>query len=106
MHASDSPINVRPPFDPLLEEIADYVCDGRIESHEAFETARYCLMDTLGCGLLALNYPADDIALALHGKEKRQTSEAGVTHDGETDVPVRLPRLRRRPTWVLRIAWT
>jgi len=50
--------------------------------------------------LLALNYPADDIALALHGKEKRQTSEAGVTHDGETDVPVRLPRLRRRPTWV------
>ena len=57
MHASDSPINVRPPFDPLLEEIADYVCDGRIESHEAFETARYCLMDTLGCGLLALNYP-------------------------------------------------
>jgi Putative DNA-binding domain len=50
--------------------------------------------------LLALNYPADDIALALHGKEKRQTSEAGVTHDGEADVPVRLPRLRRRATWV------
>jgi hypothetical protein len=50
--------------------------------------------------LLALNYPADDIALALHGKEKRQTSEAGVTHEGESDVPVRLPRLRRRATWV------
>ena len=40
--------------------------------------------------LLALEYPADDIALALHGKEKRQTSEAGVTHDDEADVPVRL----------------
>jgi len=50
--------------------------------------------------LLALNYPADDIALALHGKEKRQTSEAGVRHEDEADVPVRLPRLRRRSTWV------
>jgi Putative DNA-binding domain len=50
--------------------------------------------------LLALKYPADDIALALHGNEKRQTSEAGVTHDDEADVPVRLPRLRRRATWV------
>jgi len=50
--------------------------------------------------LLALNYPADDIALALHGKEKRQTSEAGVTHDDGDPAPVRLPRLRRKPTWV------
>jgi len=50
--------------------------------------------------LLALNYPADDIALALHGKEKRQTSEAGVRHENEEDVPVRLPKLRRRATWV------
>jgi hypothetical protein len=49
--------------------------------------------------LLALHYPADDIALTLHGKEKRQTSEAGVSQDDE-DVPVRLPRIRRRPTWV------
>lgn len=50
--------------------------------------------------LLALNYPADDIALSLHSKEKRQTSEAGVTQDDAPDEPVRLPRLRRRPTWV------
>jgi hypothetical protein len=50
--------------------------------------------------LLALEYPADDIALALHSKEKRQTSEAGVTHEDGAEVPVRLPRLRRRPTWV------
>ena len=49
--------------------------------------------------LLALDYPADDIALALHGKEKSQTSEAGVSHDDD-DVPARLPRIRRRPTWV------
>ena len=50
--------------------------------------------------LLALNYPADDIALSLHSKEKRQTSEAGVTQDDAPDEPVPLPRLRRRPTWV------
>ena len=48
--------------------------------------------------LLALAYPADDIALALHAKEKRQTSEAGVSQ--EVDVPAQLPRIRRRPTWV------
>jgi 2-methylcitrate dehydratase len=58
MSAGESPLNVRPAFDPLLVQIADYVSDFRIESPEAYETARYCLMDTLGCGLLALNYPA------------------------------------------------
>src|SRR5438045_9780783 len=50
--------------------------------------------------MIGRNNPDDDIASTLNGKEKLQTSEAGVTHDGETDVPVRLPRLRRRPTWV------
>jgi hypothetical protein len=50
--------------------------------------------------LLALAYPADDIALALHSKDKKQTSEAGVTHEDDADSPVKLPRVRRRPTWV------
>ena len=58
MHNAESTQNVRPPFDPLLTEIADYVTRTKIESSEAYETARYCLMDTLGCGLLALRYPA------------------------------------------------
>ena len=44
--------------DQLLVDIADYVIDYKVESEEAFKTARYCLMDTLGCGLLALNFPA------------------------------------------------
>src|SRR5438552_13074976 len=57
MH-SDSLTNTRPPFDPLLEQVADYAGLTDIESREARDTARYCLMDTLGCGLLALNYPA------------------------------------------------
>lgn len=44
--------------DALLNDIADYVVDYQITSDEAYRTARYCLMDSLGCALLALNYPA------------------------------------------------
>ncbi|MEO7677473.1 MAG: bifunctional 2-methylcitrate dehydratase/aconitate hydratase, partial [Verrucomicrobiota bacterium] len=55
---SNASTNARPQPDALLAEIADYVCDFKITSIEAIETARYCLMDTLGCGILALNYPA------------------------------------------------
>ncbi|MBO2534555.1 2-methylcitrate dehydratase [Rummeliibacillus suwonensis] len=43
--------------DQILEDIADYVLDTEIKSTEAFETARYVLIDTLGCGILALQYP-------------------------------------------------
>jgi 2-methylcitrate dehydratase len=50
--------NVRPAPDRLLAEIADYVCARPELSALAFETARYCLLDTLGCGILALNFPA------------------------------------------------
>jgi 2-methylcitrate dehydratase len=50
--------NVRPEPDKVLVDIADYVAGYRIESKEAYETARYCLMDTLGCGFEALSYPA------------------------------------------------
>jgi 2-methylcitrate dehydratase len=50
--------NVRPPPDPLLAQIADYVCAPPSFSGEAYETARYCLLDTMGCGILALGFPA------------------------------------------------
>jgi 2-methylcitrate dehydratase len=50
-------INIRPEPDRELVAIADYVLDYLIDSHEAWETARLCLMDSLGCGLLALRYP-------------------------------------------------
>ena len=49
--------NVRPQPDDVLVKIADYVIDKNIESSEAYNTARYCLIDTLGCGLLALTFP-------------------------------------------------
>ena len=57
MH-SESQLNIRPPFDPLLEQIGAYVADISIRSTEAYQTARFCLMDSLGCALLALNFPA------------------------------------------------
>ena len=50
--------NVRPKSDKVLSLIADYAKDFEIKSQDAYETARYCLMDTLGCGLEALEYPA------------------------------------------------
>jgi hypothetical protein len=51
--------------------------------------------------LIALSYPADDLVLGLHQRDKRQTSEAGVRQDEENEkAPVKLPRLRRRPTWL------
>src|SRR5262245_4990495 len=50
--------NVQPPLDPLLGELADYVLGASITSTEAYETAHYCLLDSIGCALLALDYPA------------------------------------------------
>src|SRR5258708_19218972 len=50
--------NVRPKPDKVFVDIADYVGKREIKSAEAYNTARLCLMDTLGCGLEALEYPA------------------------------------------------
>jgi 2-methylcitrate dehydratase len=50
--------NIRPKPDKVLTDIAEYVTGFRIKSQEAYDTARLCLMDTLGCGLEALEYPA------------------------------------------------
>ncbi|MCH9004150.1 MAG: bifunctional 2-methylcitrate dehydratase/aconitate hydratase [Proteobacteria bacterium] len=45
-------------WDQALVDIADYVCNYEVESELAFETAHYCLMDTLASGFQALDYPA------------------------------------------------
>ena len=50
--------NIRPKPDKVLTDIADYVSQHAITSKEAYDTARLCLMDTLGCGLESLEYPA------------------------------------------------
>ncbi|MDM8566996.1 bifunctional 2-methylcitrate dehydratase/aconitate hydratase [Candidatus Halobeggiatoa sp. HSG11] len=50
-------INQRPDPDQILVDIANYVSNYEINSSEAYNTARNCLIDTLGCGLLALRFP-------------------------------------------------
>ena len=59
MNTPDLRAAQRPPPDPLLTEIADYALtfDARARQ-EALDTARYCLMDSIGCALLALDFPA------------------------------------------------
>jgi 2-methylcitrate dehydratase len=47
----------RPEPDSLLVQIADYIVSHEIHSPNALSTARHCLLDTLGCGLLALRFP-------------------------------------------------
>ena len=74
-HFSDS--NVRPEPDAELVAIADYVLNTPIASDEAYDTARYCLMDSLGCAMLVpLQYPAcvrhlGPIVEGAYGAERR-----------------------------------
>jgi len=49
--------NVRPAPDKVLGDIANYVAGCKITRAEAYRTARYCLIDALGCALEALSYP-------------------------------------------------
>ena len=58
--------NIRPDPDELIQKIADYVHDYNITSDEAISTAKYCLMDTIGCGLLALTFPECKSLLGPH----------------------------------------
>ena len=50
--------NERPPVDKVIGDIADYVLNYEIKNDLAWQTAHYCLLDTLGCGFEALTYPA------------------------------------------------
>jgi 2-methylcitrate dehydratase len=58
MSAVDIRSTKRPDPDQVIADIADYVSDYEITSDVAYQTARYCLMDTLACGFQALDYPA------------------------------------------------
>ncbi|MFT3947961.1 MAG: bifunctional 2-methylcitrate dehydratase/aconitate hydratase [Agriterribacter sp.] len=50
--------NERPPADKVISDIADYILNYEIKNEPAWQTAHYCLLDTLGCGFEALTYPA------------------------------------------------
>ena len=58
MSSHDIRSAARPEPDQVLVDIADYVCNTAVDSELAFETAHYCLMDSLACGFQALDYPA------------------------------------------------
>jgi 2-methylcitrate dehydratase len=58
MSAQDIRSAERPQPDPLLTAIASYARNFSVQSEVAYETARYCFMDTLACGFLALRYPS------------------------------------------------
>jgi 2-methylcitrate dehydratase len=58
MSAHDYKSAKRPDPDAALVAISDYAKNFKIASSQAYETARYCLMDTLACGFQALKYPA------------------------------------------------
>ena len=58
MSSTDIRSAKRAGWDDALVAIADYVCNTEIDSDLAYETAHYCLMDTLACGFQALDYPA------------------------------------------------
>ncbi len=51
-------VNMRPEFDRELVAIADYVDQYVIDSEATYDTARYCLLDSIACALLAHGYPA------------------------------------------------
>ena len=57
-HNNAAEIALRPQPDKVLQDIADYVHSYQIESPMAFETARLCLIDTIGCGLEGLRFDA------------------------------------------------
>ncbi len=49
---------MKPKIDPIIQKITDYVLHKKIESNEAFLIAHYDLFDSIGCGIMALEYPA------------------------------------------------
>lgn len=57
-HADAAESAIRPEPDQVLQDIADYVHTYKVESDLAFETARLCLIDTIGCGLEGLTFDA------------------------------------------------
>ena len=73
--------NVRPKPDKVLVDIVDYVTKYKIKSKDAYETARYCLMDTLGCGFEALGISGvHEDAWTDRARNRRSQRREGTGH--------------------------
>ena len=81
MSAHHGESTVRPEADQVLQDIADYVHNCKIESPLAFETARLCLIDTVGCGLEALRFPEEP--LSVGGGERPRDRGLSSIYRGE-----------------------
>ncbi|OUR74831.1 2-methylcitrate dehydratase [Colwellia psychrerythraea] len=57
VESTNTELSNRPEYDQEIQDIADYVLTYKVKSIEAIDTARHCLIDSLGCGLLALRFP-------------------------------------------------
>ncbi len=57
MSHRDTRSALRPDPDPSMVDIADYVVDYKVDSREAYDTARYMLLDSLACAMLAMKFP-------------------------------------------------
>src|SRR2546421_10177636 len=105
--------NVRPRPDKVLVDIADYVSKPEIGSAEAYATARLCLMDTLGCGLEALEYPACTKLLGPLGPETAAARRARAPRPpvglepgpGPLNIGAAFPRLDFYDTWPASPCW-
>lgn len=92
--------NIRPPADDVLQQIADYILTTAITSEEAIRTARHGLLDSIGCAIQALDYPA---CLKLLGPVV-----PGATLANGTPVPgvkERLDPVRAAFNWGALIRW-
>ena len=82
--------NVRPPPDQLLVDLADYALNYTTPSDEALDTARWCLLDTLACGIMALKFPACTKLLTGAGKNVRGADR----NDGSREAAHKLDLVR------------
>ena len=57
MNHRDTRSALRPDPDQSMVDIADYVVDYQVDSQEAYDTARYMLLDSLACAMLAMKFP-------------------------------------------------
>src|SRR5699024_12224567 len=94
--------------DHIINEITDYVVNKEITSEEAFETAKYVLFDTIGCGMLALQYPActkllgpyAEGTIVPNGVKNPGTSYVLAPVKAACDIVVMIRRLDHQETWL------
>lgn len=82
-------LNQRPDYDDVIQKLADYVLDYEIDSTEAVSTAHLCLIDSIGCALMATQFPQCLKLLGpwTHGVDALAGSDPGPQHAPAVRVP-------------------